>query len=215
MKYTLTELHNNEVEKNIISGCFQDNSLIDEIEVEWFYSSSNKEIVKVFKELKNKGRDIDLIIFSEYLINKKMSVSLAEVTDIHNSFLTLTNINEHIEILKELFNKRAIYLAVNKLDYSMKSNNMIDRMFKLCEELYSNSENKESTREYLYSYIDNLYKNDIKSNIKTGLLKLDNDIVGFLDGQLITISAYTGIGKSIFTSQLAVILSLIRFIKKN
>lgn len=139
MKYTLTELHNNEVEKNIISGCFQDNSLIDEIEVEWFYSSSNKEIVKVFKELKNKGRDIDLIIFSEYLINKKMSVSLAEVTDIHNSFLTLTNINEHIEILKELFNKRAIYLAVNKLDYSMKSNNMIDRMFKLCEELYSNN----------------------------------------------------------------------------
>ena len=68
-----------------------------------------------------------------------MSVSLAEVTDIHNSFLTLTNINEHIEILKELFNKRAIYLAVNKLDYSMKSNNMIDRMFKLCEELYSNN----------------------------------------------------------------------------
>lgn len=212
MRYTLTELHNNEVEKNIISGCFQDNNLIDEIEVEWFYSSSNKEIVKAFKELKNKGKDIDLIIFGEYLINKKMSVSLAEVTDIHNSFLTLTNINEHIEILKELFNKRTIYLAVNKLDYSMKSNNMIDRMSKLCEELYSNNENRESTREYLYSYIDNFYKSDIEPNIKTGLFNLDNDIVGFLNGQLITISAYTGIGKSIFTSQL--ILNMLKQNKK-
>ncbi len=212
MKYILTELHNNEIERNIIACCFQNNSLIDEIEVEWFYSSSSKEIVKGFKELRNKGKNIDLIVFSEYLVNKKMPVPLAEVTDIHNSFLTLANINEHIEILKELFNKRTIYLAVNKLDYSMESNNMIDKMSKLCETLYSNNENKESTKEYLFSYIDNLYKKNIESSIKTGFRNIDNDILGFLSGQLITISAYTGIGKSILTSQL--ILNMLKQNKK-
>ena len=89
---------------------------------------------------------------------------------------------------------------------------MLDNLSKLCEELHSNDQNKENTREYLFTYIDELYKDNAESKIQTGLLKLDNDIVGFLDGQLITISAYTGIGKSIFTSQL--ILNMLKQDKK-
>ena len=212
MKYTLLELHNDEIEKNIISSCFQDNNLIDEIQIEWFYSSLHKEIIKGFKELRKEGREIDILIFSQYLIDKKMPVSLAEVTGIYDSFLTLANINAHIEILKELFKKRCIYLAISKLDYSIESNSMIDNMSKLCEELYSGNKNSESTRECLYSYVDNLYKDDSNQSIKTGFKRIDGDILGFLNAQLITISAYTGIGKSILTSQL--ILNMLKQNKK-
>ncbi|QPJ86750.1 hypothetical protein HH195_12320 (plasmid) [Sarcina sp. JB2] len=212
MKYILAQLHNKEIEKNIISACFQDNNLIDEIEIEWFYSSSHQEIIKGFKELRKKGQNIDLVIFAEYVSNKKMPVTLSEITDIATVLLSLTNVKQYIDKLKDLFIKRKIYLITNKLDYNTESNDMLDNLSKLCEELHSNDQNKENTREYLFTYIDELYKDNAESKIQTGLLKLDNDIVGFLDGQLITISAYTGIGKSIFTSQL--ILNMLKQNKK-
>lgn len=212
MKYILAQLHNKEIEKNIISACFQDNNLIDEIEIEWFYSSSYQEIIKGFKELRKKGQNIDLVIFAEYVSNKKMPVTLSEITDIATVLLSLTNVKQYIDKLKDLFIKRKIYLITNKLDYNTESNDMLDNLSKLCEELHSNDQNKENTREYLFTYIDELYKDNAESKIQTGLLKLDNDIVGFLDGQLITISAYTGIGKSIFTSQL--ILNMLKQNKK-
>lgn len=212
MKYILAQLHNKEIEKNIISACFQDNNLIDEIEIEWFYSSSHQEIIKGFKELRKKGQNIDLVIFAEYASNKKMPVTLSEITDIATVLLSLTNVKQYIDKLKDLFIKRKIYLITNKLDYNTESNDMLDNLSKLCEELHSNDQNKENTREYLFTYIDELYKDNAESKIQTGLLKLDNDIVGFLDGQLITISAYTGIGKSIFTSQL--ILNMLKQNKK-
>ena len=212
MKYILAQLHNKEIEKNIISACFQDNNLIDEIEIEWFYSSSHQEIIKGFKELRKKGQNIDLVIFAEYVSNKKMPVTLSEITDIATVLLSLTNVKQYIDKLKDFFVKRKIYLITNKLDYNTESNDMLDNLSKLCEELHSNDQNKENTREYLFTYIDELYKDNAESKIQTGLLKLDNDIVGFLDGQLITISAYTGIGKSIFTSQL--ILNMLKQDKK-
>lgn len=212
MKYILAQLHNKEIEKNIISACFQDNNLIDEIEIEWFYSSSHQEIIKGFKELRKKGQNIDLVIFAEYVSNKKMPVTLSEITDIATVLLSLTNVKQYIDKLKDLFIKRKIYLITNKLDYNTESNDMLDNLSKLCEELHSNDQNKENTREYLFTYIDELYKDNAESKIQTGLLKLDNDIVGFLDGQLIIISAYTGIGKSIFTSQL--ILNMLKQNKK-
>lgn len=212
MKYILAQLHNKEIEKNIISACFQDNNLIDEIEIEWFYSSSHQEIIKGFKELRKKGQNIDVVIFCEYVSNKKMPVTLSEITDIATVLLSLTNVKQYIDKLKDLFIKRKIYLITNKLDYNTESNDMLDNLSKLCEELHSNDQNKENTREYLFTYIDELYKDNAESKIQTGLLKLDNDIVGFLDGQLITISAYTGIGKSIFTSQL--ILNMLKQNKK-
>lgn len=212
MKYILAQLHNKEIEKNIISACFQDNNLIDEIEIEWFYSSSHQEIIKGFKELRKKGQNIDVVIFCEYASNKKMPVTLSEITDIATVLLSLTNVKQYIDKLKDFFVKRKIYLITNKLDYNTESNDMLDNLSKLCEELHSNDQNKENTREYLFTYIDELYKDNAESKIQTGLLKLDNDIVGFLDGQLITISAYTGIGKSIFTSQL--ILNMLKQNKK-
>lgn len=212
MKYILAQLHNKEIEKNIISACFQDNNLIDEIEIEWFYSSSHQEIIKGFKELRKKGQNIDVVIFCEYASNKKMPVTLSEITDIATVLLSLTNVKQYIDKLKDFFVKRKIYLITNKLDYNTESNDMLDNLSKLCEELHSNDQNKENTREYLFTYIDELYKDNAESKIQTGLLKLDNDIVGFLDGQLITISAYTGIGKSIFTSQL--ILNMLKQDKK-
>lgn len=212
MKYILAQLHNKEIEKNIISACFQDNNLIDEIEIEWFYSSSHQEIIKGFKELRKKGQNIDLVIFAQYASNKKMPVTLSEITDIATVLLSLTNVKQYIDKLKDFFIKRKIYLITNTLDYNTESNDMLDNLSKLCEELHSNDQNKENTREYLFTYIDELYKDNAESKIQTGLLKLDNDIVGFLDGQLITISAYTGIGKSIFTSQL--ILNMLKQNKK-
>lgn len=141
-----------------------------------------------------------------------MPVTLSEITDIATVLLSLTNVKQYIDKLKDFFVKRKIYLITNKLDYNTESNDMLDNLSKLCEELHSNDQNKENTREYLFTYIDELYKDNAESKIQTGLLKLDNDIVGFLDGQLITISAYTGIGKSIFTSQL--ILNMLKQDKK-
>ena len=209
----LLKMRNIEIEKNVLGGCFQDNNLIDQLNEKLFTSSSNKEIIKVFKQLRKNGEQIDLLVFIDYMQKKEMPITITDITNIHDSFLSLSNINSHLDILKDLDLKRTVYNLVYSIDYTSNGVQILDGIVSQCEKMYSTVEQKEdNTRDYLISYLDDLRNKSVEPHIKTGFNSLDNDIVGFLNGQLITISAYTGIGKSVLTEQL--ILNMLKQDKK-
>lgn len=208
----LEQLQNIDIEENILGALFEDNNLIDSVTEDLFVSSNNKEMVMVFKELRNQGKDIDILVFLDYVDKNKIKVPVSTINDIHNKFLTLVNINTHLETLKDLSIKRSIYLAINKMDYRKTNTEIIEHLSKLCEQVHSTNINKVTTKEFFNEYLVNLYSEQQEPHIKTGLNSLDNDIVGFLNGQLITIGAYTSIGKNILTSQL--ILNILKQDKK-
>lgn len=208
----LEQLQNIDIEENILGALFEDNNLIDRVTENLFVSSNNKEMVRAFKELRKQGKDIDIFVFLDYINRNKIDVPISTINDIRSKFLTLVNIDTHLEILKDLSIKRSIYLTTNKIDYIKNNIEIINELRKLCEQVYSNDNTKENTKDFYNEYLVNLYSNQQEPHIKTDLGPLDDDIVGFLNGQLITISAYTGMGKSILTSQL--ILNILRQNKK-
>ena len=208
----LEQLQNINIEENILGAIFEDNNLIDRITENLFVSSNNKKMVRAFKDLRNQGKDIDIFVFLDYINRNKIDIPISNINDIHSKFLTLVNIDTHLEILKDLSIKRSIYLTTNKIDYIKSNTEIINELSKLCEQVYSNNITKENTKDFYNEYLVDLYSNQQEPHIKTSLSSLDNDIVGFLNGQLITISAYTGMGKSILTSQL--ILNILKQNKK-
>ena len=70
----LLKMKNVEIEKNVLGGCFQDNNLIDQLDEKLFTSSSHKEIIRAFKQLRKNGQEIDLLVFVDYMQKKEMSM---------------------------------------------------------------------------------------------------------------------------------------------
>ena len=147
---------------------------------------------------------IVFILFISYLKEKNISVTITEITDIYNATFSLANIESYIDKLKELKVKRNILKFTTNINYNIDSSEIIDNLQKVLEDNTTVKTNNISTKEYLFEFMEQLEqeKNTENEYIKTGLVSLDSKILGIKNKQLITISAYTGIGKSVLVNQL-------------
>ena len=100
--------------------------------------------------------------------------------------------------------KRNILKFTTNINYNIDSSEIIDNLQKVLEDNTTVKTNNISTKEYLFEFMEQLEqeKNTENEYIKTGLVSLDSKILGIKNKQLITISAYTGIGKSVLVNQL-------------
>lgn len=200
----LKQISNDEIEKAVLSCVFQENTLIDELDTDLFFNEKHKLIFNTFKEMFKKDKEIDLILFISYLKEKNISVTITEITDIYNATFSLANIESYIDKLKELKVKRNILKFTTSINYNIDSSEIIDKLQKVLEDNTTVKTNNISTKEYLFEFMEQLEqeKNVENEYIKTGLVSLDSKILGIKNKQLITISAYTGIGKSVLVNQL-------------
>ena len=200
----LKQISNDEIEKAVLSCVFQENTLIDELDIDLFFNEKHKLIFNTFKEMFKKDKEIDLILFISYLKEKNISVTITEITDIYNATFSLANIESYIDKLKELKVKRNILKFTTNINYNIDSSEIIDNLQKVLEDNTTVKTNNISTKEYLFEFMEQLEqeKNIENEYIKTGLVSLDSKILGIKNKQLITISAYTGIGKSVLVNQL-------------
>ena len=200
----LKQISNDEIEKAVLSCVFQENTLIDELDIDLFFNEKHKLIFNTFKEMFKKDKEIDLILFISYLKEKNISVTITEITDIYNATFSLANIESYIDKLKELKVKRNILKFTTNINYNIDSSEIIDNLQKVLEDNTTVKTNNISTKEYLFEFMEQLEqeKNTENEYIKTGLVSLDSKILGIKNKQLITISAYTGIGKSVLVNQL-------------
>ena len=200
----LKQISNDEIEKAVLSCVFQENTLIDELDIDLFFNEKHKLIFNTFKEMFKKDKEIDLILFISYLKEINISVTITEITDIYNATFSLANIESYIDKLKELKVKRNILKFTTNINYNIDSSEIIDNLQKVLEDNTTVKTNNISTKEYLFEFMEQLEqeKNTENEYIKTGLVSLDSKILGIKNKQLITISAYTGIGKSVLVNQL-------------
>lgn len=210
----LKQISNDEIEKAVLSCVFQENTLIDELDIDLFFNEKHKLIFNTFKEMFKKDKEIDLILFISYLKEKNISVTITEITDIYNATFSLANIESYIDKLKELKVKRNILKFTTNINYNIDSSEIIDNLQKVLEDNTTVKTNNISTKEYLFEFMEQLEqeKNTENEYIKTGLVSLDSKILGIKNKQLITISAYTGIGKSVLVNQ--IISNMLRRDKK-
>ena len=183
-----------------------------------FYFDRNKILFNAIKTVFREKQTTDMLMITEYLKNSNMLDKVGGITricELIDGVITTSNIKAYVETLKEYSQKRYlinisknIQLNIDKTPEEIQQviNTLIVDMTE--ESVVETVEGQEE--EYL-NVLDKRMKGEINP-LKTGLRDLDNNITGFSGGDLITIFAFSGVGKTTLATQIA--LNVIRQKKK-
>lgn len=183
-----------------------------------FYFDKNKLLFNAIKTVFREKQTTDFVILAEYL--KKNNIldkvgGITKISDLMGGVITTSNIKAYVEALKEYSQKRHlinisknIQLNIDKSPEEIQQviNTLIVDMTK-----ESVTETVEGQEEEYLNVLDKRMKGEINP-LKTGLRDLDNNITGFNGGDLVTIFAFSGVGKTTLATQIA--LNVIRQKKK-
>lgn len=200
---------NIEVERNLLGCLLEDNSLINLVaryNKELFYSTVNQNIFDAIKEEYKARNLVDIYIIAEGIKNKKYNFVPSDLTECLNTGGSTQSFNAYLEIVLENYHKRIIKKSVATIDYSEEPLVIVN---KVLNELQSINTNKEvSTKEAIFDVVNTILSKEKPKGLKVGMRLIDEMCGGFKGGQLITIGARSGVGKT--TIALNMFLHLIK-----
>lgn len=183
-----------------------------------FYFDRNKILFNAIKTVFREKQITDMLMITEYLKNSNELDKVGGITricELIDGVITTSNIKAYVEALKEYSQKRYLINISKNIQLNIdKSPEEIQQVINtlivdMTEE--SVAETVEGQEEEYLNVLDKRMKGEINP-LKTGLRDLDNNITGFSGGDLITIFAFSGVGKTTLATQIA--LNVIRQKKK-
>lgn len=209
------KLHSLEVEKNILGAMIIDNNsciqvIEEKVREENFYYTYNKILFRTIKSIFKDKATMDLLLLIEELKDKDLLSKVngvSYVTDVSSSVITTANLTNYIELLKEYSQKRKLISISNYIRANIGNGleELQQEVTGLIAETIEGDNNTETSEkqeeEYLY-ILEKRMKGEINP-IKTGLTGLDSKISGFNAGDLVTIFAFSGVGKTALAAQIA------------
>ncbi|MBC5624822.1 AAA family ATPase [Clostridium sp. NSJ-49] len=183
-----------------------------------FYFDRNKILFNAIKTVFREKQTTDMLMITEYLKNSNELDKVGGITricELIDGVITTSNIKAYVEALKEYSQKRYLINISKNIQLNIdKSPEEIQQVINtlivdMIEE--SVAETVEGQEEEYLNVLDKRMKGEINP-LKTGLRDLDNNITGFSGGDLITIFAFSGVGKTTLATQIA--LNVIRQKKK-
>ncbi len=179
-----------------------------------FYFDRNKILFNAIKTVFREKQTTDFVILAEYL--KKNNTldkvgGITKISDLMGGVITTSNIKAYVEALKEYSQKRYLINISKSIQLNMdKSPEEIQQVVNtLIVDMTteSSTETVEGQEEEYLNVLDKRMKGEINP-LRTGLRDLDNNITGFSGGDLVTIFAFSGVGKTTLATQIA--LNVIR-----
>lgn len=183
-----------------------------------FYFDKNKFLFNAIKTVFREKQTTDFVILAEYL--KKNNTldkvgGITKISDLMGGVITTSNIKAYVEALKEYSQKRhLINISKNiqlNIDKSPEEIQQVVNTLIVDMTTESATETVEGQEEEYLNVLDKRMKGEINP-LRTGLRDLDNNITGFSGGDLVTIFAFSGVGKTTLATQIA--LNVIRQKKK-
>ena len=179
-----------------------------------FYFDRNKILFNAIKTVLREKQTTDFVILAEYL--KKNNTldkvgGITKISDLMGGVITTSNIKAYVEALKEYSQKRYL-INISKsiqlnIDKSPEEIQQVVNTLIVDMTTESSTETVEGQEEEYLNVLDKRMKGEINP-LRTGLRDLDNNITGFSGGDLVTIFAFSGVGKTTLATQIA--LNVIR-----
>ena len=167
------------IENSILGSIILDNTLaykLDELSKDMFSVSYNKEIFEIMKSLYKNNYTLDIPTIKTKLDERKVDVMVSYISNLSSIGETYA-IDTHINILKDKFKRKCIKNSCMNLITEILENKDIDSsLFK--------------------------FENDKDTNLKFGVPLLDDVIGGLFKGELTTIAARSGVGKTALALQI-------------
>lgn len=183
-----------------------------------FYFDRNKILFNAIKTVFREKQTTDMLMIMEYLKNNNTLDKvggISKISGLMSEVITTSNIKAYVEALKEYSQKRyLINISKNiqlNIDKSPEEIQQVVNTLIVDMTTESVTETVEGQEEEYLNVLDKRMKGEINP-LRTGLRDLDNNITGFSGGDLVTIFAFSGVGKTTLATQIA--LNVIRQKKK-
>lgn len=190
---------NKDIENTILANIIQDAKLIaklNEYDSDVFYNSTNKIIFEMLRSIYNKHKNIDMVLIGDYIIkNKPTDFTITDVTTIVSGGAFASAIDEYIGILIDLYNKRVLRRAVNTIDFSKDTEELKSNVLSTLNKM-SITKEEEKTEDLVFNTLTTILSGIVPKGISTGIREIDNNLMGLNKGELITIAARSGVGKT-------------------
>ena len=210
--------------EQIIIGCMLDEEgtryqALERVKEDDFYYPKHQVIFKTIKSLSKQNKKVDLVVLLEELKNKNLIEEAGGITCVSvipTRLLCTLALSEYIELLKEYSFKRKLHDVSNYINTNLNKTptelqqEVMDKLIKAVND-DNVKETPETQEEEYLEILDKRIHGKLVS-IKTGLTGVDKNIDGLGAGDLITIFAFSGVGKTTLALQIA--LNNIRANKK-
>ena len=200
------------IEQSILGAILQNKDLMlvateHKIKSNMFYRDAHKEIYKAMIRLIDKGLGIDYVtLVEENKENVEQLGGMTYIVSLSDSVPSNVNFNQWLDILEKYYKKRCLLDMSKYINSNLNKNveELTDDIQHQILKLFNDSK-VENMVEQISNILDvqDKLQNGTLSGIKTGFFTLDNNIGGFSKGELITIVARSGVGKSTFAIQSA------------
>lgn len=213
-------LYSDEVEQTILGAMITNNEsclviINEKVKSDDFYRSYNQVIFRAISRIFKEKGTVDLVMVLEELKNKNQiekANSITYVSDLTEACITTTNITSYIELLKGYSRKRKLLDVARFINTNIgKSIEEVQQgvtglLMEVVEEKTSNETSENQEEEYI-EILEKRIKGEIVA-MRTGISEIDKTIKGFNGGDLISIFAFSGVGKTTLAINIA--LNIIR-----
>lgn len=207
--------HNPEAEASVLGAILIDNSVVEEVgflRVEDFYSLSNQIIYRTMLELRKDFEPIDIVTLHERLQNSGELASAGgaqHVASLANGIPKAFNAKPYARIVYDKSVLRGtIRIANLGMEMAFGKNFSAEQIIESVLQGFMDLSMRRATdtmetKNFKEASVEQLSKSndDTILRIKTGIEKLDEQTGGFRAGELITITAGTGVGKTFLAQQ--------------
>jgi replicative DNA helicase len=216
-------LHNVDIEKGIIANLVIRNenydSIADKLFVNDFFDIRNQIIIKAIIELSEEGRNFDVFILSDYLVeNNLLEKAGGEkyLIEIITNAPSILNLEGYLEILSKKAVKRKlsnVLLEGNQLIHQASDDIENDVLAKVEENILSIRNNldkdfdeflkPEDILPGLISELDKVSQGEGVKGLSSGFKSLDKKLGGLREEQLIVVAGRPAMGKTTFAMNIA------------
>lgn len=198
-----------ELEQSILGTMFVNPGLIpkanENIKKYMFQVENHSMIYEGIIKMADDKKEIDLINFLEnYKEIIKLMGGVSYVSEVYSCSSTDVAFETKLELLIKAYKKRIVLNLCSHVSDEMTIEDMENKLSNTLINLYNCTLKKDLNIEDIYdNYLKNLYEINKDMGVKSGLTKIDDVLGNFRRGRLITVFARSGVGKSIFSIQVA------------
>ncbi|MCC0724288.1 AAA family ATPase [Clostridioides difficile] len=203
-------IKNTEAEQSILGSILLDSTIVEELEQmlneDMFYHEEHKYIFNAIKEINKRNEVIDIITLTEELKRKghlNNIGGISYITSLSTIVPTVSNFTSYVSIVIEKYKNRNIIDKFNKFSLGEIDDNTLiyqleNDINKANQKLIKKDSSITAISERAFEYIND----EINEGIKTGIKFLDDTIGGLYGGELTTIAAKSGRGKTALALQI-------------
>ena len=189
--------YDNKTEINILRSLLQNPVLtfkLEQYSEQIFYSVIHQQIYMTLKDVYRHHNALDMILIKDYLKKNKNEIPDGYVEKIAQSKAG-KNFEKHMELLLDLYWKREINRIASEIDYTSNASDIKQSILNGLNNVEMGVE-EESIAEVLFKTSTDLLTGTVEKGIPTGFSDIDYQLLGLNKGELITIAARSGVGKT-------------------